>query len=92
MSKIYNGWKKATQNISKEEANRLWDDAVSIINMIRKWKSMSDELKKCKQGAKIYYKAVDTFGVYAYRSKSEPYCKEQCAETLGKPNLNSTSF
>lgn len=84
--KIYNGWKKATENkSSKAEAKRLWREAYTLFKMITKWTFIFNDVKKCKHGADIYHHAVKSFGIYAYRQKSKAHCSEKCAETIGKP-------
>lgn len=85
-TKIYEGWKKATENqTTKEEAKRLWGEGKLILSMLLKWSSVKDQLRSCTYGAEIYHKTVMAFGVYHYRVKSKPFCTESCAKKLGNP-------
>lgn len=85
--KMYNGWKKATENSTNtEQAKRLWNEALGIFKLVIKWRAIIDPVNKCEHGADIYYNAVKTFGVFAYRTTKKQNCKETCAKTMGNPH------
>ena len=84
--KIYEGYKKVTQNkTSTEEASRLWRATQVLVKMTVKWPFIRDPLQSCQHGADIYHKTVSSFGIYFYRVKAKDVCNEACAEKLGKP-------
>ena len=84
--KIYEGYKKVTQNkTSTEEASRLWRATQVLVKMAAKWPFVRDPLQSCQHGADIYHKTVRSFGIYFYRVKAKGVCNEPCAEKLGKP-------
>jgi hypothetical protein len=87
--KLYDGWKKATQNAtSYEEVLRIWKGAKEVFNLIVNWRSHSHtDLESCKHAAKIFYKTVYHIGIYHYRQTPAYYCQtdDNCAEKIGRP-------
>ena len=70
--------------------SKLWNAVKNIGHIgykIIKWPWIKGQLAKCKHGADIYYKAVDSFGHTAYVHNSPAWCNEACARRKGDPYL-----
>ena len=84
--RLYDGYKKATENGTKAEAQRVWDECLKILSVFRQWVKASPGVPKCQLGAQGYYHAVRAFGIYAYRhSHLKGFCKDKCAKDLANP-------
>ena len=60
--------------------------ALEIFYLLHKWRYITDPIESCRHGAMIYYKAVRSFGGFAYDKKELPaYCSESCVKPLGRP-------
>ena len=62
-------------------------NTIHIGHKIFQWPWIKGDLAKCKHGADIYYKAVDSFGHIFYEHDTPDWCNEACAREAGDPNL-----
>ena len=84
--KLKDGWKKATANAtSAEEIQRLWEGTKELFWMLKEWSSHKTDKAECEHAVKIYFKTLQTIGIYSFRQTSPSYCNQKCAEVKGKP-------
>ncbi|XP_066930944.1 uncharacterized protein [Clytia hemisphaerica] len=50
--RIYDGYKKATQNGTKAEAQRVWDECQKLLSVFRQWIKASQEFRNVYWGPK----------------------------------------
>eukprot|EP00795_Rhopilema_esculentum_P001454 gene1454-15878_t len=59
---------------------------LKLAGEISKWPFITEQPQNCKQGAKIYFMAVDFFASPNYNNPSPDWCDNPCVIPRGNPN------
>ena len=62
-------------------------NTLNIAGKLTVWPFIKGDLAKCKHGADVYYKAVESFGHNYYVKKAPEWCNKECARRAGDPKM-----